>query len=91
MVEPTFFLLAFGFGMGALVGTLAGHDYIDFLGTGIVAMSVMFQSMMPAVINTIGSRYAHVIVTTSNSFKRTRAPTRMNTTPNVMLLVTSDF
>lgn len=56
VVEPTFFLLAFGFGMGALVGSLAGYDYIDFLGTGIVAMAVMFQSMMPGVINTFVKR-----------------------------------
>ncbi|MCY9787704.1 ABC transporter permease [Nocardiopsis sp. EMB25] len=56
VVEPTLYLLAFGFGMGALVGTLAGYDYIDFLGTGIVAVSVMFQSMMPGVINTFIKR-----------------------------------
>lgn len=56
VVEPTIYLLAFGFGMGALIGTLAGYSYIDFLGTGIVAVSVMFQSMMPAVINTFIKR-----------------------------------
>ncbi|MFI6576997.1 ABC transporter permease [Nocardiopsis sp. NPDC050513] len=60
VVEPTLYLLAFGFGMGALVGTLAGYSYIDFLGTGIVAVSIMFQSMMPAVINTfIKRRFQH--------------------------------
>lgn len=60
VVEPTLYLLCFGFGMGALVGTLAGYSYIDFLGTGIVAVSVMFQSMMPAVINTfIKRRFLH--------------------------------
>lgn len=56
VVEPTIYLLAFGFGMGALIGTLAGYSYIDFLGTGIVAVSVMFQSMMPGVINTFIKR-----------------------------------
>ncbi|MEU3016554.1 MULTISPECIES: ABC transporter permease [unclassified Nocardiopsis] len=60
VVEPTVYLLCFGFGMGALIGTLAGYSYIDFLGTGIVAVSVMFQSMMPAVINTfIKRRFLH--------------------------------
>lgn len=60
VVEPTLYLLCFGFGMGALIGTLAGHSYIDFLGTGIVAVSVMFQSMMPGVINTfIKRRFLH--------------------------------
>ncbi len=60
IVEPTLYLLCFGFGMGALIGTLAGFSYIDFLGTGIVAVSVMFQSMMPAVINTfIKRRFLH--------------------------------
>ena len=56
IVEPTIYLLAFGFGMGALIGNLAGFSYIEFLGTGIVAVSVMFQSMMPAVINTFIKR-----------------------------------
>ncbi|WP_306371090.1 ABC transporter permease [Nocardiopsis sp. CC223A] len=60
VVEPTLYLLCFGFGMGALIGTLAGFSYIDFLGTGIVAVSVLFQSMMPAVINTfIKRRFLH--------------------------------
>ncbi|WDZ91819.1 ABC transporter permease [Nocardiopsis sp. HUAS JQ3] len=60
VVEPTLYLLCFGFGMGALIGTLAGYSYIDFLGTGIVAVSVLFQSMMPGVINTfIKRRFLH--------------------------------
>ena len=36
-VDPTIYLLAFGFGFGSLVSTVAGYDYIDFVGTGIVA------------------------------------------------------
>ncbi|WP_432707438.1 ABC transporter permease [Nocardiopsis ansamitocini] len=56
IVEPILYLLAFGFGMGALVGSIAGYDYIDFLGTGIVAMSVLFTSMFPGMINTFVRR-----------------------------------
>ena len=37
VVEPTIYLLAFGFGFGSLVAQVARYDYIDFVGTGIVA------------------------------------------------------
>ena len=36
-VEPTIYLLAFGFGFGALVGTINGVDYVEWVGTGTVA------------------------------------------------------
>ena len=42
VVEPTIYLLAFGFGFGSLV-RVAGYDYIDFVGTGIVATAVLFS------------------------------------------------
>src|SRR5688572_31315174 len=40
-VEPTIYLLAFGFGFGALVSEVAGYDYIEFVGTGTVATAVL--------------------------------------------------
>jgi lipooligosaccharide transport system permease protein len=52
MVDPTIYLLAFGFGFGALVDTVAGMDYIDFVGTGIVATTVLFSGAFPAMYST---------------------------------------
>src|SRR5204863_5124965 len=40
-VAPTIYMLAFGFGFGSLVSTVAGYSYIDFVGTGIVATTVL--------------------------------------------------
>jgi lipooligosaccharide transport system permease protein len=51
-VEPTFYLLAFGFGFGALVSEVAGYDYVEFVGTGTVATAVLFSSAFPAMFGT---------------------------------------
>jgi lipooligosaccharide transport system permease protein len=51
-VDPTIYMLAFGFGFGSLVGTVAGYDYIDFVGTGIVATTVLFSGAFPAMYST---------------------------------------
>ncbi len=51
-VEPTIYLLAFGFGFGSLVATVGGYDYVDFVGTGIVATAVLFSSAFPAMFGT---------------------------------------
>jgi lipooligosaccharide transport system permease protein len=51
-VEPTIYLLAFGFGFGALVGTVGGYDYVEFVGTGTVATAVIFSSAFPAMFGT---------------------------------------
>lgn len=48
-VDPTIYLLAFGFGFGSLVSQVAGFNYIDFIGTGIVATTVMFAGAFPAM------------------------------------------
>jgi lipooligosaccharide transport system permease protein len=52
MVDPTIYLLAFGFGFGALVDTIGGRAYIDFVGTGIVATTVLFSGAFPAMYST---------------------------------------
>jgi lipooligosaccharide transport system permease protein len=52
VVEPTMYLLAFGFGFGALVSQVAGYDYIDFVGTGTVATAVLFGSAFSAMFGT---------------------------------------
>jgi len=51
-VEPTVYLLAFGFGFGALVSEVAGYDYVEFVGTGTVATAVLFSSVFPAMFGT---------------------------------------
>lgn len=56
IVEPTIFLLAFGFGFGALVSRVAGYDYIEFVGTGIVATAVLFSSVFPGLFSTFIKR-----------------------------------
>jgi lipooligosaccharide transport system permease protein len=51
-VEPTIYLLAFGFGFGSLVSKIGGYDYVDFVGTGTVATAVLFSSAFPAMFGT---------------------------------------
>src|SRR2546425_3212549 len=48
-VEPTIYLLAFGFGFGSLVSTVGGFKYVEFVGTGTVATAVLFSSVFPAM------------------------------------------
>lgn len=55
-VEPTVFLLAFGFGFGSLVSTVGGYDYVEYVGTGIVATAVLFSSAFPAMFGTFVKR-----------------------------------
>ncbi len=56
VVEPTIYLLAFGFGFGSLVARVGGYDYIDFVGTGIVATAVLFGSAFPGMFGTFVKR-----------------------------------
>jgi lipooligosaccharide transport system permease protein len=51
-VEPTLYLLAFGFGFGSLVSTIGGYDYVEFVATGTVATAVLFSSAFPAMFGT---------------------------------------
>jgi lipooligosaccharide transport system permease protein len=51
-VEPTIYLLAFGFGFGSIVTRVGGFDYVDFVGTGTVATAVLFSSAFPAMFGT---------------------------------------
>jgi lipooligosaccharide transport system permease protein len=52
LVEPTIFLLAFGFGFGAVIGVAYGYNYRDFVATGVVATSVLFISAFGAMFGT---------------------------------------
>jgi lipooligosaccharide transport system permease protein len=51
-VEPTIYLLAFGFGFGSLVSRIGGYRYVEFVGTGTVATAVLFSSVFPAMFGT---------------------------------------
>ena len=51
-VEPTIYLLAFGFGFGSLVSRIGGYDYVEFVGTGTVATAVLFSSAYAAMFGT---------------------------------------
>jgi lipooligosaccharide transport system permease protein len=52
-VDPTIYLLAFGFGFGSLVNRVGGgYSYIEFVGTGIVATTVLFSGAFPAMYST---------------------------------------
>jgi lipooligosaccharide transport system permease protein len=51
-VEPTIYLLAFGFGFGSLVSKVGGYDYVEFVGTGTVATAVLFSSVFPGMFST---------------------------------------
>jgi lipooligosaccharide transport system permease protein len=55
-VEPTIYLLAFGFGFGSLVATVGGYEYVEFVGTGTVATAVLFSSAFPAMFGTFVKR-----------------------------------
>ncbi len=55
-VEPTIYLLAFGFGFGSLVATVEGLDYVEFVGTGTVATGIMFSSVFATMYGTYFKR-----------------------------------
>jgi lipooligosaccharide transport system permease protein len=53
VLEPIIYLLAFGVGLGAtLVDHVEGLDYVEFVGTGMVATAVIFSSALPAMFGT---------------------------------------
>jgi lipooligosaccharide transport system permease protein len=51
-VDPTIYMLAFGFGFGSLVSQVGGYDYVQFVGTGTVATAVLFSSAFSAMFGT---------------------------------------
>ena len=51
-VEPTVYLLAFGFGFGSIVASVGGFNYVEFVGTGTVATAVLFSSVFPSMFGT---------------------------------------
>ena len=51
-VEPTIYLLAFGFGFGSIASHVAGYRYVEYVGTGTVATAVLFSSVFPGMFST---------------------------------------
>jgi lipooligosaccharide transport system permease protein len=53
VLEPVVYLLAFGLGLGAtVVNRVDGLEYVEFVGTGMVATAVIFSSVFPAMSGT---------------------------------------
>jgi lipooligosaccharide transport system permease protein len=53
VLEPVVYLLAFGLGLGAtVVDRVDGLDYVEFVGTGMVATAVIFSSALPTMFGT---------------------------------------
>ena len=53
ILEPTIYLLAFGLGLGStVVDQVDGLEYVQFVGTGMVATAVIFSSALPAMFGT---------------------------------------
>ncbi len=52
VVQPTIYLLAFGLGIGSLVSKVGHVDYVQYVGTGVVATAVLFSSAFPGMFNT---------------------------------------
>ena len=53
VLEPVVYLVAFGLGLGAtIVDRVDGLEYVEFVGTGMVATAVIFSSALPAMFGT---------------------------------------
>jgi lipooligosaccharide transport system permease protein len=53
VLEPVIYLVAFGLGLGAtLIDQVGGLEYVEFVGTGMVATAVIFSSALPAMFGT---------------------------------------
>jgi lipooligosaccharide transport system permease protein len=56
VVEPVIMLLAFGYGFGKLVSHIDGIPYIQFVGTGVVATTVLFSAVFAAMFDSLYKR-----------------------------------
>jgi lipooligosaccharide transport system permease protein len=53
VLEPIVYLVAFGLGLGStIVNRVEGLEYVEFVGTGMVATAVIFSSAFPAMFGT---------------------------------------
>ena len=49
LFQPLLFLVAFGFGFGPVYASAGGGNYMMFLAPGIIAMTILFSSVMNGV------------------------------------------
>ena len=49
LVDPLFWLVGLGFGLGSLLPTVGGMPYLQFLGTGMVCYGVMYSTSFEAL------------------------------------------
>ena len=49
IADPLLYMLALGYGLGALVGEVGGMPYVAFIGTGMVCQSAMFTASFEAM------------------------------------------
>jgi lipooligosaccharide transport system permease protein len=49
VLDPTIYLLAFGLGLGTIVAAVEGMEYVQFVGTGMVATAILFSSAFSAM------------------------------------------
>ncbi len=56
LVEPIIYLVAFGYGFGALVATAGGLPYLDFIATGAAAITTVFTGAFPGLVNGFNRR-----------------------------------
>jgi lipooligosaccharide transport system permease protein len=52
LVEPLFYLVTFGVGMGAYMGAFGGKSYLDFLVPGVLASAAMMASSFECLYGT---------------------------------------
>jgi lipooligosaccharide transport system permease protein len=52
LIQPLFYLITFGIGMGAYVGKFGGKPYLDFLVPGVLISSVMLSSSFECLYGT---------------------------------------
>ena len=71
VLEPIVYLLAFGLGLGAtVVSDVDGLDYVEFVGTGMVATAVIFSSALPAMFGMFVKHRFQMTRTTRSSRRR---------------------
>ena len=49
ILDPTIYLLAFGLGLGTIVASVGGMDYVQFVGTGMVGTAILFSAAFSAM------------------------------------------
>jgi len=49
LAQPLLFFVALGFGLGPIFAKAGGGNYLEFLGPGIIAMSILFTAMFAGI------------------------------------------